>query len=51
MFLFDEINLAPSDVLSYLTELLNPDIRILKIKDTYFDKKDTIFISAMNPSN
>jgi hypothetical protein len=51
MILFDEINLASSEVLSYLTELFNPDVDTVKIKDTVFFKGNTIFIGAMNPFN
>jgi hypothetical protein len=40
-----------SEILSYITELFNPDVKIIKIKDTEFDKGNTIFIEAMNPFN
>jgi hypothetical protein len=41
--------LAPSEVLSYLTELFDPAIRVVKVKDIEFHKENTIFIGAMNP--
>lgn len=49
MILFDEINLAPSDVLTTLLALFNTDEKILCFKDYNINKNDSIFICSMNP--
>ncbi len=50
VILFDEINLTSTEVLSDMIELFDPNVESMKIKDMIFEKGDTMFICAMNPS-
>ena len=49
MILFDEINLAPSDVLSGLVKIFNSGEEVVRIKDYKMKKGKALFICAMNP--
>lgn len=49
LILFDEINLAPSDVLSGLIKIFNSGEDTVRIKDYHVRKGRAVFVCAMNP--